>query len=228
VTSSNTTTCDSATATGGIHRLADKCVVIGISTGGPPALAQLFAALHPPLPPILIVQHMPAAFTRPLAERLNGLSEISVSEATDGASILPNKALLAPGGKHLRVRRFGSMFRVQVFDGPAVSSHKPSIDVLMTSVAETLGQRSIAMIMTGMGRDGVAGCAAIRKAGGFVLGQDEQSSGVYGMNKVAFVEGHVDRQFALADAAAELLQTIQTQWPTTHASVASLSRGHGA
>ena len=197
---------------GGIVRLSDKCIAIGISTGGPPALARLFADLHPPVPPIVVVQHMPAAFTRPLAERLDGLSEITVREATDGTPLLPNQALLAPGGKHLRIRRFGNLLRANVFDGPAVSSHKPSIDVLMTSVAEAFGRRCLGVIMTGMGRDGVAGCAAIRQSGGIVLGQDEQSSDVYGMNKIAFVEGHVDRQFALGDVAAELMHEIQTKW----------------
>jgi two-component system, chemotaxis family, protein-glutamate methylesterase/glutaminase len=197
---------------GGVGRLVDKCIAIGISTGGPPALAHLFAHLRPPVPPIVVVQHMPAAFTQPLAERLNGLSEITVCEATDGASLVPNQVLLAPGGKHLRIRRFGHLWRANVFDGPAVSSHKPSIDVLMTSVAEAFGRRCLGIIMTGMGRDGVAGCAAIRQAGGNVLGQDEHSSDVYGMNKIAFVEGHVDRQFALSDVADELAREIQTRW----------------
>ena len=194
------------------QRLADKCIAIGVSAGGPSALARLFADLRPPLPPILIVQHIPASFTGPLAERLNGLSEITVHEASDGAPLLPNQALLAPGGKHLRIRRLGHLLRAHVFDGPAVSSHRPSIDLLMASVAEYFGRRCLGMIMTGMGRDGVEGCAAIRKAGGFVLGQDEQSSDVYGMNKIAFTAGHVDRQFALPDAAAELMREIRTRW----------------
>jgi two-component system, chemotaxis family, protein-glutamate methylesterase/glutaminase len=197
---------------GDAARLGDKCIAIGISTGGPPALARLLAALHPPLPPIVIVQHMPSTFTGPLAERLNGLSEIFVREATGGTPLVPNQALVAPGGKQLRVRRFGKVVWADVFDAPSVSGHKPSIDVLMTSVAEIFGRRSLGMIMTGMGRDGVAGCAAIRRAGGIVLGQDEESSDVYGMNKVALVEGHVDRQFALDNAADVLMDEIRSRW----------------
>jgi len=197
---------------GGVLRLGDKCVVIGTSTGGPPALAKLLAELRPPVPPIVIVQHMPASFTRPFAERLNGLSEILVREAADGIPLVPNQVLIAPGGRHLRVRRFGNLVWAEVFDAPTVSSHKPSIDVLMSSVAVAYRRRCLGMIMTGMGRDGVAGCAAIRTVGGFVLGQDEQSSDVYGMNKVALLEGHVDRQFALDRAADELMSEIRTRW----------------
>jgi two-component system, chemotaxis family, protein-glutamate methylesterase/glutaminase len=192
--------------------LADTCIAIGVSTGGPPALAQLLAELRPPVPPIVIVQHMPATFTGPLAERLNGLSEIHVREAADGVPLVPNQVLIAPGGKHLRVRRFGNLMWAEVFDAPPVRGHKPSIDVLMTSVADVYRRRCLGMIMTGMGRDGVAGCAAIRNAGGLVLGQDEQSSDVYGMNKVAQVEGHVDRQFALERAADELMSEIRARW----------------
>jgi two-component system, chemotaxis family, protein-glutamate methylesterase/glutaminase len=190
-------------------RLGDMCIVIGISTGGPPALARLLAGLRPPVPPIVIVQHMPASFTGPLAERLNGLSEIFVREAADCIPLVANQALIAPGGKHLRVRRFGNLAWTEVFDGPAVRGHKPSIDVLMTSVADAFRRRCLGMIMTGMGHDGVAGCAAIRHAGGIVLGQDGPSSDVYGMNKLALTEGHVDRQFALENAAEELMAEIR-------------------
>jgi two-component system chemotaxis response regulator CheB len=197
---------------GALARLSGKCIAIGISTGGPPALARLLAALRPPVPPIVIVQHMPARFTQALAERLNGLSEIFVREAADGIPLVPNQALIAPGGKHLRVRRFGKLVWSEVFDAPTVNSHKPSIDVLMTSVADAYRRGCLGMIMTGMGRDGVAGCAAIRHAGGLVLGQDEESSDVYGMNKVALVEGHVDRQFALENAADELMSEIRARW----------------
>ena len=193
-------------------RLSDKCIAIGISTGGPAALAWLFAALRPPMPPILVVQHMLPAFTGALAERLNGLSQLTVRHAENGSTLEPNVALLAAGGMHLRVRRMGNTFRTHVHDGPAVSSHKPSIDILMSSVAESFGNRCLGVIMTGMGRDGVAGCAAIRKAGGLVLGQNEESSDVYGMNKIAFVDGHVHRQFSLEHAAEALMHEVRTRW----------------
>lgn len=184
------------------REFTDRCVAIGISTGGPPALAQLFAGLTPPLPPIVIVQHMPPSFTKPLAWRLDSLSALTIREASQGDVLEPNCAWLAPGGKHLSVRRQGSLVKLVVSDGPAVSGHKPSVDVLMNSVAEAYGQNAVGVIMTGMGHDGAAGCGAIRAAGGFVLGQNEATSAVYGMNKVAFVEGHVHRQFGLNEAAA--------------------------
>jgi len=172
-------------------------VAIGISTGGPPALAQLFGALIPPLPPIVIVQHMPQMFTGPFANRLNSLSAIRVREAAQGDILRPNEALVAPGGKHLSLRRIGGRVEVVVADGDPVSGHKPSVDVMMRSAAQTFGKACVGVIMTGMGRDGADGCAAVRSAGGYVLGQDEATSDVYGMNKVAFVEGHVDVQTSL-------------------------------
>lgn len=189
--------------------LADKCIAIGISTGGPPALATLFASLRPPLPPIVVVQHMPPSFTKPLAWRLDSLSGLTIKEAAQGDSLLPNHVLIAPGGKHLEVRCLGKTVKAIVRDGSPVSGHKPSIDVLMQSVVEAFGSGCLGVIMTGMGRDGADGCRAIRAAGGYVLGQDEATSDVYGMNKVAFVEGNVDRQFALDEAAALITQQVR-------------------
>ena len=192
--------------------LADKCIAIGISTGGPPALACLFESLRPPMPPIVVVQHMPASFTKPLAWRLDSLGELSIREAANGDLLEANHVLIAPGGKHLQVRRVGRSVKAVVRDGAPVSGHMPSADVLMKSVAETFGKNCLGVIMTGMGRDGSDGCRAIRAAGGIVLGQDQASSDVYGMNKVAFVEGNVDRQFALNDAAAALTGQVRSRW----------------
>ncbi len=191
---------------------ADKCIAIGISTGGPPALASLFQTLRPPMPPIVVVQHMPPHFTRPLAWRLDALSQLTVSEAAQGDLLEPNRVLIAPGGKHLEVRRSGASVKAVIRDGPPVSGHKPSVDVMMASVVDAFGGDCLGVIMTGMGRDGAAGCAAIRAAGGLVLGQDEASSAVYGMNKVAYVEGNVDRQFALDEAAAEVTRQVRRRW----------------
>ncbi len=196
------------------QRLADKCIVIGISTGGPPALAQLFESWRPPVPPIVIVQHMPPGFTNSLAWRLNSLSEIAVAEGEGGEQLKPNEAILAPGGRHMVVRRVGGTVMTEIQDGPNESGHKPSVDVLMRSVAQTYGKNCLGVIMTGMGRDGSAGCGSIRAHGGFVLGQDEATSDVYGMNKVAFVEGHVDRQFPLAQAAQILSRECHKRWLT--------------
>jgi two-component system chemotaxis response regulator CheB len=192
--------------------LADKCIAIGISTGGPPALTSLFERLKPPLPPIVVVQHMPAQFTRPFAWRLNSISKLSIGEAATGNVLEPNHAYIAPGGSHLHLRSRGRQVVAEVKDGAPVSGHKPSVDVMMKSAVETFGKRCLGVIMTGMGRDGSDGCGAIRAAGGYTLGQDEDSSDVYGMNKVAFVEGHIDRQFGLDEAAQVITQQVRRLW----------------
>lgn len=191
------------------NELVGKCIAIGISTGGPPALAGLFENLVPPLPPIVVVQHMPAQFTKPFAWRLNSLSKLAIREAADGDVLEPNGVWIAPGGRHIELRRLGNKVRIHVLDTPPVSGHKPSADVLMRSAAAAFGSSCLGVIMTGMGRDGADGCRAIREAGGFVLGQDEATSDVYGMNKVAWVEGHVDRQFPLKEAATQITQQIK-------------------
>ena len=196
----------------GPAELADKCIAIGISTGGPPALSSLFETLRPPMPPIVVVQHMPPSFTKPLAWRLDSLSELSVKEATHGDLLEPNHILIAPGGKHLQVRRLGASAKAVIRDGSPVSGHKPSVDMLMCSVAEVFGDDCLGVIMTGMGRDGAAGCGAIRGKGGYVLGQDEATSDVYGMNKVAHVEGNVDRQFGLNEAAMVITREVRKRW----------------
>lgn len=199
-------------ATASPSQFAQKCIAIGISTGGPPALASLFETLRPPMPPIVVVQHMPAKFTKSLAWRLDSLSKLSIKEAVRGDTLRPNHVLLAPGGKHLSLRRHGKSVKVVLGDGEPVSSHKPSIDVMMKSAAEIFAAGCMGVVMTGMGRDGSDGCKAIRARGGFVFGQDEASSDVYGMNKVAYVEGNVDRQFGLGEAAAVIARQVNRLW----------------
>jgi two-component system chemotaxis response regulator CheB len=206
---------------GVLARFATGCVAIGVSTGGPPALARLFAALAPPLPPIVVVQHMPEMFTGPFAARLNALSSLTVKEAEEGDLLKPNNVYVAPGGKQLAVRRRAESGAIEIRDGDFVSGHKPSVDVMMSSVAAVYGNRSVGVIMTGMGRDGADGCAAIRTAGGFVLGQDEATSDVYGMNKVAFTEGAVDLQTPL-DHLAEAIVVRVGQLPGKRKSVTPL------
>lgn len=185
------------------------CIAIGVSTGGPPALCSLFAALQPPIPPIVVVQHMPPLFTESFAKRLDSVGRVEVKEAADGDELRPNLALVAPGGKHLRFRRTGSSVQAEVFDGECVSGHRPSIDVMMRSAAEVFDDRCLGLIMTGMGRDGAEGCKAIRRAGGYVIGQDEATSDVYGMNKVAFAEGGVDEQAPLNELPARIASAIR-------------------
>jgi two-component system, chemotaxis family, protein-glutamate methylesterase/glutaminase len=134
---------------------------------------------------------------------------LSVREAEETDTLEPNCVLIAPGGKHLEITRRGSRVRTSTRDGETVSGHKPSVDVMMLGAAAAFGPNCLGVIMTGMGRDGVNGCRAIRKAGGYVLGQDEASSDVYGMNKVAFVEGNVDQQFSLSEAAIAITRQIR-------------------
>lgn len=195
--------------------LEDKCIAIGISTGGPPALTVLFQELQPPMPPIVVVQHMPPHFTKPLSWRLDSISRLSIKEATDGDLLRANHVFIAPGGFHMELRKLGPQTKVRIFDGPSVSGHKPSVDVLMQSAAKVFGNRCVGVIMTGMGRDGAEGCKAIRAAGGYVFGQDEATSDVYGMNKVAFQEGGVDRQFSLHEGAKLLMEYVRKHFLKT-------------
>lgn len=183
------------------------CLVIGISTGGPQALSQVFPLLRRPVPPILVVQHMPAQFTRVLAERLDRCSPLSIKEARDGDAVSPNQVLIAPGGRHMVLVGHSPRVRVSLSDDPPVSGHKPSVDVLFESAARVYQSAAIGIMMTGMGRDGVEGCKAIVAAGGFTLGQDEATSVVYGMNKAAFLEGALKAQFPL-DGLAAIIQNI--------------------
>jgi two-component system chemotaxis response regulator CheB len=184
----------------------DCCIAIGASTGGPPALSDLFQALSPPLPPIVVVQHMPVNFTGPFARRLDAASQLSIREARSGDMLRPNQVLIAPGGRHLRLRRLGAEVIAELETAEPVSGHRSSIDVMMRGAAVALGSRCLGIIMTGMGHDGAQGCAAIRAAGGYVLGQDEATSDVYGMNRMAAIQGHVDRQFALPDLPSLIVQ----------------------
>ena len=156
------------------------CFVIGISTGGPQALSQVFPLLAPPLPPILVVQHMPAQFTGIFAERLNRYSTLPIKQAEEGDAVLPDRILIAPGGQHMVLIGHPPRVRIALLDQPPVSGHRPSIDVLFQSAARAYQSAAIGLLMTGMGRDGVDGCKAILAAQGFTLGQDEGTSVVYG------------------------------------------------
>ena len=137
---------------------------------------------------------------------------MEVKEAANGDVLAPNCAYVAPGGYHLELKKLGHEVRCKITDGDNVSGHKPSVDVMMKCAAAIFGDRCLGVIMTGMGRDGSDGCKAIRAAGGYVLGQDEATSDVYGMNKVAFVEGNVDRQFGLDEAAVTIVKQVRRLW----------------
>lgn len=176
-------------------------VAIGTSTGGPPALQQVLSELPTDSPGVVIVQHMPPNFTAALALRLDQECQISVREASHGDMVAPGTALIAPGDRHLMLVRAGPHFSVVLADGPDVSGHKPSVDVLFKSVARAAGSRACGVILTGMGSDGARGLAEMRKAGAFTLGQNEASCAVYGMPQRALELGAIDRVVDLCEVA---------------------------
>jgi two-component system, chemotaxis family, protein-glutamate methylesterase/glutaminase len=182
----------------------DRFVAIGTSTGGTQALEVVLTALPRSSAGIVIVQHMPEKFTAAFAARLDGLCQVEVLEAQHGDRVLPGRVLVAPGGRHLSVRRDGAQYRVQISDSPAVNRHKPSVDVLFRSTAECAGPNALGIIMTGMGDDGARGLKAMRDAGARTLGQDERSCVVYGMPRVASELGAVQRELPLDQIPAAI------------------------
>jgi two-component system chemotaxis response regulator CheB len=183
----------------------DRVVAIGTSTGGTHALEQVLTVLPRTAPGIVIVQHMPEQFTSAFANRLNGLCQVLVKEAENNDRVTPGVVLIANGGKHLLLKRSGAQYRVELKDGPLVSRHKPSVDVLFRSVAIAAGKNALGIIMTGMGDDGAKGLLEMHQAGARTIAQDEQSCVVYGMPKEAVKLGAVDRQVALDDIPALIM-----------------------
>lgn len=182
-------------------------VVIGASTGGPKALRDLFDCLPSCFEtPVLIVQHMPALFTRLMAERLNARSHLEVREAEEGAVVRPRQVWIAPGGMHLRVGRRGPEVTLHLGDDAPVNSCRPSVDVLFRSTAEVMGSRVLGVMLTGMGRDGVEGCRSIRQSGGDVIIQDEASSVVWGMPGAVSAAGLQAGTFPLAELGREIVE----------------------
>jgi len=183
----------------------ERIVAIGTSTGGTQALELVLTRLPRVSPGIVIVQHMPESFTAAFAARLNGLCEIEVREAAAGDRVVPGRALIAPGGKHMLVKRSGAQYHVDVVDGPPVSRHRPSVNVLFRSVAQSAGKNALGIIMTGMGDDGAQGLKEMLDAGSRTLGQDEDSCVVYGMPKEAYKLGAVEREVALSRITQEIV-----------------------
>ena len=183
----------------------ERYICVGASTGGTEALKHYLASFPAESPAVMIVQHMPEKFTRAFADRLNELCSVRVKEAQDGDRCVPGRVLIAPGNFHMKLVRDGAGCIVRVEDGPLVNHHRPSVDVLFQSAAEVLGSRAVGVIMTGMGDDGARGLLAMRQAGARTLGQDEASSVVYGMPKVAFDLGGVERQLPLEKLAEATL-----------------------
>ncbi len=172
---------------------SEKVIAIGASTGGTEALRAILEAMPSDTPGLVIVQHMPEGFTSAFAQRLNQTCRVDVKEAVTGDRIVSGRALIAPGNRHLLVRRSGAVYMIEVIDGPLVSRHRPSVDVLFRSVAQTVGANAIGVIMTGMGSDGAEGLLEMRQAGAFTIAQDEASCVVFGMPKEAIDRGAVDQ-----------------------------------
>ena len=186
-------------------RTTDQLVAIGTSTGGTQALEVVLTRLPSTSLGIVIVQHMPEKFTAMFAERLNSICEIEVREARDGDRVLPGLALIAPGGRHMQLKRSGAQYLVEVSDGPLVNRHKPSVDVLFRSVAKFAGANALGIIMTGMGDDGARGLREMHNAGARTIAQDEASCVVFGMPKEAIKLDAVDQILPLTQIPAAII-----------------------
>ncbi|WP_246498449.1 protein-glutamate methylesterase/protein-glutamine glutaminase [Ideonella paludis] len=205
------------TAVGAMAETTDRVVVMGVSTGGVQSTEVVLRALPRNTPGIMIVQHMPEKFTASYASRLNSLCEIDVVEAKDGDRVIPGRALIAPGGKHMRLRRSGAQYVAEVVDGPLINHHRPSVDVLFRSVAAQAGRNAIGVIMTGMGDDGARGLKEMHDAGAVTAAQDEASCVVFGMPKEAIRLGGVDHVLPLSDIANWILHTASQRTPAKKA-----------
>ncbi|MCP5046753.1 MAG: chemotaxis response regulator protein-glutamate methylesterase, partial [bacterium] len=169
-----------------------QIVVAGASTGGTQALEVLLTALPADAPPIVVVQHMPAGFTTQFAKRLNGLCRVSVKEGEDGDRVHPGHVVIAPGNKHLLLKKTGAQYRVEIKEGPLVSRHRPSVDVLFRSASRYAGSNAVGVLLTGMGKDGAEGMKDMHDAGAYTIAQDEATSVVFGMPNEAIRLGGVD------------------------------------
>lgn len=187
-------------------RTTEKIVAVGASTGGTEALRIFLEAIPLDCPGIVIVQHMPENFTKAFSARLNSLCDIEVKEAEDNDTIIRGRALIAPGNKHLLIKRSGARYYVEVKDGPLVSRHRPSVDVLFRSAAQFSGANTVGVIMTGMGDDGARGMLEMKEAGAYNIAQDEKTCVVFGMPNEAIKIGAVDKILPLDSIAAAVLK----------------------
>jgi len=197
-------------------RTTQSMIAIGASTGGTQALEHVLRMMPADSPGIVVVQHMPGGFTRSFAERLDGVCAMEVQEAKAGDRVVPGLCLIAEGSKHIMVRRSGVEITIRVKDGPAVNFHKPSVDVLMQSVASEVGANAVGAILTGMGGDGAQGLLAMREAGAPTIAQDERTSVVFGMPKVAIELGAAIEVVPLQEMADALLANSARETAAVH------------
>ena len=182
---------------------------IGSSTGGPRAVEALLSALPADAPGTIIVQHMPPNFTAPFAERLNSVCALEVREAAEGDIVVPGRAFVAPGGKHLLVEKSGARYVLRLKDGPAVHYQKPAVDPTFQSIARVAGASTVATILTGMGADGARGLLALREAGARTFAEDESTCVVFGMPREALKLGAAERSVPLPQMAATMLEALE-------------------
>jgi len=205
---------ESAPAKGPIpHSLSsttEKIIAIGASTGGVQAITEVLSRFPATAPGTVIVQHMPAKFTKSFADRLSSTCKVEVKEAVDNDTVMPGRVLIAPGGFHMLLRRSGSRYYVEVKDGPEVHHQKPAVEVLFQSVAKYAGTNAVGAILTGMGSDGAAGLLAMRKAGARTIAQDEATSIVFGMPMEAIKLGAAEKVVPLHDVARQVLSLAET------------------
>jgi two-component system chemotaxis response regulator CheB len=184
----------------------ERIVAIGTSTGGTQALEVVLTALPRVCPGIVIVQHMPEKFTGAFADRLNSISRIEVREAKNGNRVVPGTALIAPGGRHMLLKRSGAQYHVEVIDGPLVNRHRPSVDVLFRSVAKFAGKNALGIIMTGMGDDGARGLKEMLDVGAKTIAQDQDSCVVFGMPKEAIKLGAAEIVLPLREISGSIVK----------------------
>lgn len=194
---------------GGVFRDAGTIIAIGASTGGTEAIFSILSALPPTVPGIVIVQHIPPVFSKMFAERLDTQTALRVKEAETGDYADKGTVLVAPGDRHMQIRKIGQRYQAECFHDEKVNGHCPSVDVLFDSVAKEAGSSAIGILLTGMGYDGAKGLLAMRRKGGRTIGQDQASSIVYGMPKVAFDVGAVETQAALANIPQVLVNLLR-------------------
>lgn len=193
-----------------IARKKVELIAIGSSTGGTEALSQVLPKLQPPLPPVLIVQHIPIGFSKLFAERMNKECALSVKEAENGDIVKPNSIYIAPGGKHMAITKTGNITKIVCHMGPKLHGCRPAVDVLFHSIAHFYtGGSAMAVILTGIGHDGTKGMLEMKKQGSPTIGQDEATSVVYGMPRAAFERGAVDKQFPLNMIAAAIMNRVK-------------------
>jgi two-component system chemotaxis response regulator CheB len=187
----------------------EKIIAIGSSTGGTEALREVLSGLPADCPAVMVTQHMPPGFTKSFADRLNSICRMHVKEAEPGERVLPGHVYIAPGGRHLLVKRSGANYMVEISEAEPVNRHKPSVDVLFRSVAEHVGRNAVGVMLTGMGRDGADAMRVMRDAGAYNLAQDEASCVVYGMPREAVAAGAVDEVLPLMKIGPQLLAHLR-------------------